>query len=137
MIWRRHDILCFLFYFVSRTNGKKATRLKRPKSLFMHNFSKVPFWNLLIRYVQSFFATSSRHFDNDIWNDTLQLKTLWTRITIWTNFFLEKISLKENCEGAWKIIIHTIIRACSSKNIAPRHFTYYCMLVFLSNKPSL
>ena len=96
MIWRRHDILCFLFYFVSRTNGKKATRLKRPKSLFMHNFSKVPFWNLLIRYVQSYFATSSRHFDNDIWNDTLQLKTLWTRITIWTNFFLEKISLKEN-----------------------------------------
>ena len=27
--------------------------------------------------------------------------------------------------------------ACSSKKIAPRHFTYYCMLLFLSNKPSL
>ena len=135
MIWRCHDILCFLFYFVSRTNVKKATRLKRPKSLFMHVFSKVPFWNFLIKLCSKFFRNN--------------FKTLWQRHlkryitvedftdTIWTNFFLEKISLKENCEGAWKIIIHTIIRACSSKNIAPRHFTYYCMLVFLSNKPSL
>ena len=41
-------------------------------------------------YVQSSFATITRHFDNGIWNGTLQLKILRTRITIWGNFFLGK-----------------------------------------------
>ena len=39
-------------------------------------------------YVQGSFAT--RHFDNGIWNDTLQLKILRTWITTWANFFLSK-----------------------------------------------
>ena len=41
-------------------------------------------------YVQSSFATITRHFDNGMWNDTLQLKILRTWITIWANFFLSK-----------------------------------------------
>ena len=96
MVWRCHDILCFLFYFLSRTNGKRTTRLKRLKSLFMHFFLKYHSETSWSSYVQSFFVTISRHFDKDIWNDTLQLKTLRTRITIWTNFFLDNISFKEN-----------------------------------------
>ena len=37
-------------------------------------------------------------------------------------------------EDALEIISCTKIRACSLKNIAPRHFTYYCILLFLLNK---
>ena len=35
-----------------------------------------------------------------------------------------------------KIIICTKVWACSSNTIGPRHFTYYCILLFLSNKTS-
>ena len=66
-------------------------------------------------YVLSSSATIARHFENGIWNDTLQLKILRTRITIWTNFFSWVNILKRKSA---KIIIYTIIRACSSKNIA-------------------
>ena len=94
-------------------------------------------------YVQSSFATITKHFDNGIWNDTLQLKISQTCITIWTNFFLSKYLWMKIGKSARKIIICTIMRVCSSKNIAPRHFTsfhilfHYCMLLFVSNKSSL
>ena len=39
-------------------------------------------------------------------------------------------------EGALQDISCTKIRACSLKHIKPRHFTYYCILLVLSNKPS-
>ena len=39
-------------------------------------------------------------------------------------------------EGACEVISWKKIRASSSKKIGPRHFTYYCIPVFLSNKPS-
>ena len=37
-------------------------------------------------------------------------------------------------EGALKIISCTKIRSCYMKNIAPRYFTYYCVLIFLISK---
>ena len=41
--------------------------------------------------IQSYFATITKHFDNSIWNDALQLlKILRTWITIWTNYFSSK-----------------------------------------------
>ena len=49
-------------------------------------------------HVQSSFATITRHLDNGIWNDTLQLKILRTWITIWTNFFLSKYFKKESAK---------------------------------------
>ena len=81
-------------------------------------------------HVQSSFATITRHFDNAIWNDTLQLKILQTCISIWSNFFLSKNLQTKIGEGVWKIIIYAIIQACSSKNIAPINFAHYCMLFF-------
>ena len=48
-----------------------------------------------------------------------------------------RVNILDIFEGAWKSIIYTVIRACSSYNIAPRHFTHFCMLLFLSNKRSL
>ena len=136
-IWRYHDILCFHIYFLFRTNGKWATRWKRLPSLLWYFFRKYHSETTWSSHVQSSFATITRHFDNGIWNDTLQLKILRTWITIWTDFSLSKYLQTKIGEDAWTHIIYTIIRACSSKNIAPRHFTYYCMLLFLSNKPSL
>ena len=56
--------------------------------------------------------------------DTLQLKILRTWINIGTNYFLTKFLETKIDESVWKII-YTIIWACSLKNIAPRHFTYY------------
>ena len=88
-------------------------------------------------YVQSSFATITKYFDNSIWNNALQLKILWTWITIWTNFFLGKYLSTKIYIAAWKIIIYTIILGCSSKNIAPKYLTYYCVLLFLTNSPSL
>ena len=85
-------------------------------------------------YVRSSFATIRRHSDNEFRNDALQLKILGTWVRIGTNYFLSKFLETKIDESAWKIL-YTIIRACSSKNIAPRYFTY-CMLLFLSNKPS-
>ena len=41
-------------------------------------------------YVQSSLATTTRHFNNNIWNNTLQLKILRTWTNIWTNFLLSK-----------------------------------------------
>ena len=87
--------------------------------------------------IQSSFAKITRHFNKGIWNDTLRLKILRTSTTIWTNVFFSKYFWRTIAEGTWKIIIYTIIRACSLKNIAPRHFTNFCMVLFLSNKPSL
>ena len=86
-------------------------------------------------YVWSSFVTIGRHFDNWIWIDALQLTILQTWISIGTNYFLSKFLETKIDESVWKII-YIITRACSSKNITPRHFTYCFMLLFLWNKPS-
>ena len=89
-------------------------------------------------YVRSSFATIRRNSDNGFRNGALQLKILRTWVRIGTNYFLSKFLETKIDESAWKII-YTIIRACNSKNIAPRHFTYLCFLfsqinlVFQSN----
>ena len=68
-------------------------------------------------YVESSFATISRLFNNGIWNDTFQFKILQTWISIGTNYFLSKFLETTIGKSAWKIV-YTIIRPCSSKNIA-------------------
>ena len=82
-------------------------------------------------YVESSFATIKRHFDNGIWNNTLQLKILRAWINIGTNYFLSKLLETKIDKRAWKII-YKIIRPCSSKNIPPRH----CSFLFLLDKMS-
>ena len=49
-------------------------------------------------------------------------------ILIHANSFLGKYEMKMG-EGAMAVISCTKIRACSLKNIAPRHFTYYSIVV--------
>ena len=67
--------------------------------------------------------------------DTLQLKIVQAWISIRDNSFLGKYRDTNMGEGALGIINCTKIWAIS-KSIAPRPFTYNCILLFLSNKPS-
>ena len=61
--------------------------------------------------------------------------TAW--INIRANFFLGiKYYETKMVEGAWEVISWTKIGAYFSKNIASRYFTFYCILLFPSNKPS-
>ena len=65
------------------------------------------------------------------------MKILGTWINIRANSFLAiKYHEAKMGEGAWEVISWRKIRACSSKKIATRHFTYYYILLFLTNKPS-
>ena len=130
-------IFCvFIFYFfrTNGTNGKRTAGWERLPSPLWYFFESTILKLLEHSYVQSSFATTRMHFDNGIWNAALKLKILRTWISIGTNYFLRKFLETKIDESAWKII-NTIIRACSSKNIAPSYFTYHCMLLFLSNKP--
>ena len=130
MIFR---VLIFIFCL------EPTVREQLDESDFRHYygiFFKVTILKLLDHsYVQRSFATIRRYFDNGIWNYVLQFKILQTWISIGTNFFLSKFLETKINESAWKII-YIINQACSSKNIALRHFTYYFMFLFLSNKPS-
>ena len=126
---RCHDILCSHFYFLFITNGRRTAgweQLPSPRCFLESTVLKL----LDHSYVQSSFATIRRHLGNGIWTETLQLKILRTWISIGTNYFLDKLFETKIDESTSKII-YIIIRACSSKNIAPKHFTYYCMLLFV------
>ena len=123
-------IFCvFIFIF-----SLEPTVREQPDENDFHRYYSIFFESTILKvldhsYVQSSLARIRRHFDNGIWNDTLQLKIFRTWISVWTNYFLSKFPKTKIDESAWKIIL-MIIRACSSKNIGPRHFTYYCMLLF-------
>ena len=85
--------------------------------------SKVLFRKLLdISCFKSYEAHWQQHL-----KDTLQLKILRTWIDIHVNFFLGKYHEVKMGEGALEIISCTKIWACSLKDFAPRHFTYYCI----------
>ena len=67
---------------------------------------------------------------------TLQLKNLGTWPNKHANSFLGKYHEIKMGEGVLQIISYTKIQVCPFKNIAPWHFTYYCIFLCLSNKPS-
>ena len=126
-------IFCVLiFIFLFRTNGKRTAAWERLRHYYSIFFESTILKLLDYSYVQISFATIKRHFGNGIWDYALQMKILQTWNSIATNYFLSILLETKIDESACKII-YMIIRGCSSKNIAPRHFTYYCMLLFLSN----
>ena len=85
--------------------------------------------NLKVSWYQLFskFSTTARHIDNGIWR--LQLKILRTWINIRVYSFLDKYD-----DMKIGLLVAQKIRTYSLKNIAPRHFTYYYILLFLWNK---
>ena len=134
-MWICYDILLSHFYFLFRANGKRTAGWERLPLLLWYFFRKNILKLLDHSYIQRTFATIRRHFGNGIWRDALQSKILRTWMSIGTNYFLNKF-LETKIDKRARKINYIIIRACSSKNIAARHFTYYCMLLSLSNKPS-
>ena len=92
-------------------------------------FSKVPFWNYLITamfkiLLQQLRGTLTTEFETMPYSWRFYGHgSAYELIVSWVYFLKRKI-------------MYIIICACSSKNIAPRHFIYYCMLLLLSNKPS-
>ena len=86
------------------------------------------------RHVKSSFSTITRRIDNDIWNIFYSWR-FYGHGSSYANSFLGKYEIKMG-EGTMKIISCTKIQACSLKNIAPRYFTYYSIVIWPSNKPS-
>ena len=122
----------FIFIFLFRSNGKKEHLVRTISVRVMIIISEVPFWSTFSKF---FLNNYEGHWQQHL-KDTLQLKILRTWINIHINFFLGKYLEMKMGEGALEIISCTKIRACSLKNIAPEHFTYYYILLCLSNKPS-
>ena len=92
MIRRCNGVSCVNFYFsLFRTNGKKWHVDKNGFHTVMAVFSKVLFWKLLDHsYIQSSFSAITRHINNNVLKDTLQLRILRTWINIRANSFTNK-----------------------------------------------
>ena len=127
----------FIFYFLFRSNGKKE---HLDESNFRHGYDN--FFKSAVLKVTWFQLCSTTFLDNyeAHWQrhlkDILQLKILRTWINIQANSFLGKYHEMKMDESVMDIISCTKIQVYSLKNIAPGHFTYYCIVLWLSNKSS-
>ena len=98
--------------------------------------SEAPFWRLLgFSYVQSSFSTITRHIENGKIFYSWRSKILQTWINILTNSFIKYHEIKMG-EDTLGIISCTKMQASSLMNIVQGHFTYCCIFLCLSNKPS-
>ena len=118
-----------------RTNKRKNDWMRKIPVTVTVIMSKVPFGKLLdFIYVQSSFLAITRHIDNGIWKKFLQLNILQTWIYIVLIISWVYISWNENLHRCLENCqLHKNFWTSSSKNIVPRHFTYCCILLFLSN----
>ena len=99
--------------FLFRTNGKRTIIWKRFLSLLWYFFRK---YHSSLHYL---IEPCSKFFCKTLWQRYITVdEILRTWIIMWSNFFLSKYLSTKIGESAWKIIIYTIIRVCSSKNIA-------------------
>ena len=126
----------FIFIFLFRNNDKKNQLNEDDFPHCYGNFFRECYsdstWSPL--YSKSFLSNYKAHWQQHL-KGTLQLKILQTRINIGANSFLCKRLETKTDAGAWKIISYPKSWDCCSKDIPSRHFTYYCMLLFLSHKP--
>ena len=108
MIWKCHGIPCFHFYFLFRSNGKRQQVNENDYSRYYGNFF---FWKCHSK------STSSHLFSKFFLNNY---------DAPWQWHLKDNLQLK---------ILRTWINI--GVEPAPRHLTYYCMLLFLSNKSCL
>ena len=118
MIWRCHGILCFHFYFLFRNNGKweqfNENDLRHCYGIYLFIY----FWKC--------------HSEIPWSQITVRLKVLSQQLRgKLTTAFERRLTVKDFTD-----MDQHRCRACSSKRIAPRHLTYYWMLLFFSHKPS-
>ena len=91
--WRCHGIPRFYcYYFCLEPTVRKDAWMKTTSVTVMQFFSKVAFWKLLDHsYVLSSFPIS-KHIENSILKDIVQLNILWTWINLHATSFI-KISV--------------------------------------------
>ena len=106
MLWGCHGIPCFQFYFLCKNNGKR-------EQLHENDFR--------------------RSYGNFFWR--CHSESTWSQLC--SKFFLN------NYEAPWQRHLKDtfqlkILRTWINIGVEPakRHLTYYCMLLFLSNKPN-
>ena len=100
------------------------------------NFSEAPFWKYLITAMFKVLSKQLRGTLTTAFERHMTVKNFTDMDHHRCQLFLDLTSLKKIDKSTWKIFIYTRIWAYSWKNIGSRHFTYYCMLLFCSNKPS-
>ena len=137
-VWRCHAIP-FLRYSAFLSFFVQSQRLNRTLGWeqFPSQFGWL-FWNfhsrsysisaILIVLPQELWGTLTTAFERHL--------TVEHFMDICANIFLGIYHKTKTGKSVWEIISCSKISACSSKNIAPRNFTCYCILLFLSNKPS-
>ena len=135
MLIRFYAIPCF-YFLLFRTTTKKSTWIIAISVRVMVIILKMSCWKLLgICYVQSFFSTIKRHIDKGIWRTSYSWRIYGRGST-----YVLILSCVNNMNPKWVKVRGKLwagkIWVCSLKTIAPRHFTYYCILLFLSNKSS-
>ena len=127
----------FIFYFFClEAMVKKNTSMRTISITVMMIFQKCWSESYLISAMFKVLPQQLRGTLTTAFERYFTVEDLRTWINIHTNSFLNKYHEMKMGEGAVEIISCTNIRACSLKNIASGHFTSYCILLCLSNKPS-
>ena len=98
IVWRCHGIprVC-CYYFCLEPTVRKDAWMRTTSVTVMAFFSKVAFWKLLDHsYVQSSFQIITRHIENSILKDTLQLNILRTWIKLRAKSFIKtSVNMKQ------------------------------------------
>ena len=98
IVWRCHGIprVCCDYFCLEPTLRKDAW-MRTTSVTVMAFFSKVAFWKLLDHsYVQSSFPIITRHIENSILKDTLQLNILRTWIKLRAKSFIKtSVNMKQ------------------------------------------
>ena len=98
IVWRCHDIpRVHRYYLCLEPTVRKDAWLRRTSVTVMAFFLKVTFWKLLDHsYVQSSFPIITRHIENSILKDTLQLNIYRTWINLRaTSFIKTSVNMKQ------------------------------------------
>ena len=98
IVWRCHDIPrdhCYYFCLEPTVRKEAWMRTRLPSLLWC--FSKVAFWKLLDHsFVESSFPIITRHIENSILKDTLQLNIFRTWINLRaTSFINTSVNMKQ------------------------------------------
>ena len=91
IVWRCHGIpRVYCYYFCLEPTVRKDAWMRTISVTAVEFYSKVAFWKLLDHsYVQCSFQIITRHIENIILNDTLQLNIFRTWINLCTTSFIK------------------------------------------------
>ena len=136
IVWRYHDIpRVHCYYFCLKSTVRKYAWMRTTSVAVMTFFSNVAFWKLLDHsYVQSSFPIITRHIENSILKDTLQLNILRTWINLSTTSFIKtSVNMKQKSitMPRKRLVAQKSKRAPRrTLNLSRPRFTYFIGLFF-------